>query len=810
MTRVAVSSLFLLLAGSPVPAYLVRRNGSGQDLKWDLAAAAPNVVGGKVTYYVDEASAEDVTGPEFGEAVRDSVEAWEDVEASSIAFLEDQGRPATRRNASDRINRFGYSAGELPVFAFAAAFTSIKGTRITDVDVVFNPDFTWSVQTPGHPAKADVQSVSTHEWGHGIGLDHVPLARSTMYFSAGFGQISLRTLEIDDAAGAARSYPADDLDDVHGRIRGTVSVTGTADERGVHVVAIDFVTGLPAASTLTETSGQYEILGLPPGVYRLVAGPIGTARVEGGAYSPYWGNAATGIHPAVRGEGVSADGSTGAIVLAAGQLVDGADLSVATTASPPGEPDGTIGLARSLPLGRSAAARIETDNDHDFYAFSGVAGRTVSVFVHAGHIGSDLDPRVYLRAANGVQIAFNDDISADDTGLAGPDSDCRILDFTLPTTGTYYVEVEPESSVEPDQPEDFSYVVTVLEGGVGQASPYTSTLSVQPSTVPADGVSSVNLVFRPLTIQATPIGGGQIVSFDVGADGDADGSPSPAVNQGDGTWTGFVTAPVTPGRDTVRALVDGVPVVTAAVAWRGPADGAASDFFAEPRRIRSDGSATAQLYFRPRDAQGVDFGPGHDVGLDDGGAAAGLGPVTGLGNLYTAILTAGALDEDVDLAATVDGVGPLGPYPMAVGFPLEPVLADAAVDLDAALVSEPPPPLKAAPRLAAALARVEGAFGLEPLLATASVQKAIQQLEAAGRKGADASLVAGELAESVRQAAREAIDGAVADADTTAEQALLTKAETQIERGDVLLDGSLRAKAAAKYRAALKLALRVQ
>src|SRR5688572_7187652 len=338
--RAAAAALALLLLGSPLPAYLVRRTGKGTEIRWDLERSAPNVVAGKVTYYVDEASAQDVTGPQFGAAVRAAVASWEDEETTSIAFLEDGGRPATRRDASDKVNRFGFSSGVLPPFAFAAAFTSIKGGRITDVDVVFNPELTWSVQTPGHPGKADVEGVTAHEWGHGIGLDHVPLFRSTMYYSAGFGQLSLRSLENDDRAGAASSYPAAGLDGIRGRIRGRVDVTGTSDDRGIQVTAIDFATGFPAAASMTGPGGEYEILGLPPGVYRLVASPMGTTKIRGGVYSPWWGSAATEILPAVRGQDGAEDGSTGAHVLAAGQVLEGIDFAVGA-ASSPGEPNET-------------------------------------------------------------------------------------------------------------------------------------------------------------------------------------------------------------------------------------------------------------------------------------------------------------------------------------------------------------------------------------------------------------------------------------------------------------------------------------
>jgi hypothetical protein len=812
--RIGAAAATVLLLGSALPAYLVRRIGTGADIRWDLSLNAPNLVAGKVTYFIDKGSAEDVTGEEFAAAVRSAVRSWEDADATSIAFEEDLACTTAAKNASDKVNRFGFTAGVLPPFAFAAAFTAIQGSRITDVDVVFNPQMTWSVVTPGDPSKADVEAVTAHEWGHGIGIDHVPLVRSTMYYAAGLGQLSLRSLETDDVAGAARSYPAATLDATRGRIRGRVDVAGTADDRGIQVTAIDFATGFPAASSMTEPSGDYEILGLPPGAYRVVASPMGTDKIAQGVFSPYWDTAATAVLPAIRGQGGAADGSTGAHVLAAGQVLEGVDLAVGP-ATNPFEPNGTTGSAAPLPLGRSAAARIETTNDHDVFSFAGIAGRKVSAFVHAGQLGSDLDPRIYLRGPTGLLLATNDDISAAYLSVAGADADARILDFTLPMTATYFVEIEPAVSVTPGFPEDYFYVLTLLEGGAGAASPATSSIAASPAAVPADGVSTTVVTFRPRTLQGTAPAAGTVVTFELAADGDADGTPTAAVNQGDGTWTTTVTAPASPGSDVVRGMADGVEILAVAVNWRGPADFAASGFGASPRRIRFDGASTATLVLVPRDASGIPVGPGRTVALAlDGSPGASLGGTVDRGDgSYAATLTAGTEEEALGVGAAVDGAGLAGSYAAGVGFPAGPVVDDAVEDLAEALAADPLPPAKAAAKLAAArnlLAAAAALPGEDPLPLVTAAQKALKQIEAARKKGRDAADVARELVEAARQAARAALDAAAPLADTPAEAGRLAKAEAAFVGGEALLDCGSRSKAAGKYRAALKTAVKVQ
>jgi invasin-like protein/pre-peptidase len=659
-----------------------------------------------------------------------------------------------------------------------------------------------------------VQGVTVHEWGHGIGLDHVPLVRSTMYYAASLGQLSLRTPEIDDRAAAAHSYPAASLDTDFATMKGRVTGSGGLDERGIQVTAIDYLTGFPAASSITDPSGDYEIQGLPPGVYRVVAGPMGTQKIEFGVYSPYWDSAATDYLPAVRGIGGAADKSTGAVVLEAGQVVPGVDLAVVAGTNP-NEPNETIGNATPSALGRSEAGRIGSFSDHDVYSFAGTAGRTVSIFVHAGQIGSDLDPRVYLRNGAGVALRTNDDISTAQLDVEGADEDSRILDYTIPVTATYYVEVEGAQSPDIARPEDFFYVLTMLEGGTGTASAATSEMTASPGVVPADGASTSFVDFRPRTIQATGLGPGKNVAFDLVPDGDPDGILSAAIDEGDGTYTATLTAPASPGSDLVRALVDGVPVSSVVVSWRGPADYAASGFTASPRRVRIDGASTSTFAFVPRDVNGLPLGPGHAVSMAlEGTPSAAVGSTTDAGDgSYEATMTAGVAEEDLSVAVTVDAGSPLSPYAAGVGFPLETVRDEVAADMVAALAADPPPPAKAAPKLAKARDLLVGAGALteaaEAPALLAAVQKALKQLEAAAKKGSDTSAPAVQLAEAAREAALKALAQALLLADTDPELAAVVRAGDLVDQGDAFLGAALRSKAAGKYKSALVLSRKV-
>ncbi|MCK6481956.1 MAG: matrixin family metalloprotease [Planctomycetes bacterium] len=800
--RAAAVALSVLLAGSEVPAYLVRRTPTGTEITWNTAASAPNVVGGEITFYVDTASAEDVTGEQFRTAVMAAIQSWEDVDGSALSFREDAARPATVKSASDKVNRMGFTPGVIPPFAFASAFAATSNNRIVDVDVVFNPDMTWSVQSPGVDAKADVQGVAAHEWGHGLGLDHVPLGRSTMFYAASYGSISLRSLEADDAASVVHAYPDGTEGTLYATISGDADIAGTADDRGVQVTAVDFVTGLPVVSAVSLSDGSFTLEGVPPGVYRLLASPLGTEKRDGGVYSDFWDGAATSFLPAVRGQDGAADGSTGVIVAEAGDAISGVTFALSGTDAS-GEPNNGFAEAKALDLGDSVGGRIASSSDRDWFSFAGTAGQKVSVHLHAQQIGSDLDPRIYLRNAARIEIAISQDISQGYTTPEGADLDCRILDFELPSTGTFYVEVEAESSPDSSRPEDFFYVLTLLPGG-GAPSPLTSVLAASPAVIPADGTSTATVTFEPRSLTGGLSGPGLDVDLELAADGNPDGSLGSVVDEGDGTYTAVLTAPSSGGSDLLRARVDGAEIASTTVSYRGEASFAASDFTVSPRRVRPGAAGTAAAVLVPRDAAGIPFGAGATVTLTlAGDPSTGIGGTTDLGNgSYRATLSPGPDRETVSVGALVEGESLDGTIPFGVGFPAEEVVDEVLDALDG-LLEGGALPAKSVSKVQKARDLLAAAGGTGATLVK-GVQKAVKQLEAAAKKGAAAGDLAAELAEACREEAELSIGESGPAADEAAEQKALAKAGALFDGGEALLDALKYSKSCSKYGAALK------
>ena len=77
--------------------------------------------------------------------------------------------------------------------------------RFTEVDVRFNNAFNWqtsSTCTNGY----DLAGVSTHEFGHAVGLGHTNVTGATMYPSVRACDFSVSSLANDDKAGYSSIY----------------------------------------------------------------------------------------------------------------------------------------------------------------------------------------------------------------------------------------------------------------------------------------------------------------------------------------------------------------------------------------------------------------------------------------------------------------------------------------------------------------------------------------------------------------------------------------------------------------------------
>ena len=99
------------------------------------------------------------------------------------------------RNATDNLNTVYWAETGAPEFldgtlgpgTFAVTIITIDNNQVLqDVDIAFNGrDLAWAVA--GGATQNDIQSVATHEVGHGIGFHHSEVAGATMtaFYSGG-------------------------------------------------------------------------------------------------------------------------------------------------------------------------------------------------------------------------------------------------------------------------------------------------------------------------------------------------------------------------------------------------------------------------------------------------------------------------------------------------------------------------------------------------------------------------------------------------------------------------------------------------
>lgn len=152
--------------------------------------------------------------------------------------------------------------------------------------------------------------------------------------------------------------------------------------------------------------------------------------------------------------------------------------------SPPdaggGPPDASVGdnndsfeQAQNVPVGdqNGALGAIQTPGDHDFFKFMGTAGQWLSITTSANPM-DDLDA---VDTVITLYDASMNRIAEDDDAVPRVNTDSEII-IKLPSTGTFYVEVQEYSDWAGDPPEgrsDYIYRLIVLP--------------LDPATLPAVG-----------------------------------------------------------------------------------------------------------------------------------------------------------------------------------------------------------------------------------------------------------------------------------------------------------------------------------
>ena len=186
---------------------------------------------------------------------------WTTVPGTAISF-QSNGVVTGAKPGKDGMNSISMTDGLFSGQNFIALTTNWydESAHVTEADIQIDPGV--------FAGNYNVQQVVEHEVGHLLGLDHSAVLSSMMYPYVGFNGVP--ALDSDDKVAIANLYPKTT------RPGATLSGRVMGDSGGIYaaqVVALNDA-GEPAASTLTDQNGDFEMDGVPAGNYRLYAEPL--------------------------------------------------------------------------------------------------------------------------------------------------------------------------------------------------------------------------------------------------------------------------------------------------------------------------------------------------------------------------------------------------------------------------------------------------------------------------------------------------------------------------------------------------------
>ncbi len=172
--------------------------------KWTLSS------GGNVPYTVNSTLSSDLSDSQCLEAIHGGFQVWTDISCAYMAWNPNGRTNNNSWGVDDQENVVSWREQSWDDSAAALAITSsiFNFQGFIDTDIKYNGfHHTWAVIGESGLG-TDVESVTAHEVGHALGLDHSSVSGSTMWPSTGPNDSSARSLSQDDIDGACALYPS--------------------------------------------------------------------------------------------------------------------------------------------------------------------------------------------------------------------------------------------------------------------------------------------------------------------------------------------------------------------------------------------------------------------------------------------------------------------------------------------------------------------------------------------------------------------------------------------------------------------------
>jgi len=223
-------------------------------LSWDSFATA-------VPFRVNTAGSP-IDAAQTISAVRDAAQEWEDDPASAIDFSYEGSTSAAAPGLGDGINTIAFRNIGGAVYLAQAHWISASGGGMTEFDIVVNTKYNFA-NGSGSGTWYDLGSTLLHEFGHVLGLSHVPATSEIMSSSVMSNTVS--HLGAGDLAAVRRLYPDDSGSHCNGLVATVEIGRGQSPTNGDDVIVgtegNDVIDGLGGNDVICALGGDDRVMG---------------------------------------------------------------------------------------------------------------------------------------------------------------------------------------------------------------------------------------------------------------------------------------------------------------------------------------------------------------------------------------------------------------------------------------------------------------------------------------------------------------------------------------------------------------------